>query len=165
MNSPKDDERALPTLNRQEKIFTMVGALLGLLLAALDQTIVSTAGPTIQRELHVEPSLYVWITTSYLVASTVFVPIYGKLSDIYGRKRILISGIIIFLLGSTLCGVSTTALQLILARGVQGLGSASLFTSAFASMDFGSSVWRREKASRRWVNAAARLAAIVAISM
>lgn len=128
-------ELAVPAgegLSRQQKVFTMVGALLGLLLAALDQTIVSTAGPTIQRDLAIAPSLYTWITTAYLVASTVCVPVYGKLSDLYGRKAILLSGIAIFLLGSAACGVAQSVLQLILFRAVQGVGAASLFTSAFA---------------------------------
>jgi len=119
-------------LTRQEKIFTLTGVLLGMLLAALDQTIVSTAGPAIQRDLAMPASLYAWITTAYMVASTVLVPIYGKLSDLYGRKPILLVGIILFVAGSLLCGISRTPMQLILSRAVQGLGSASLFTSAFA---------------------------------
>ena len=110
----------------------MLGALLGLLLAALDQTIVSTAGPKIQKDLQIEPALYVWITSAYLVASTVLVPIYGKMSDLYGRRRILLISVIIFLAGSLLCGISQTSMQLIAARAVQGVGSAGLFTSAFA---------------------------------
>lgn len=123
---------APPALSHQQRVFTMVAALLGLLLAALDQTIVATAGPQIQKELDIPASLYVWITTAYLVASTVLVPIYGKLSDRYGRKNILLIGISIFLAGSFFCGISQTALQLILSRAVQGAGSASLFTTAFA---------------------------------
>ena len=119
-------------LTRPQKILTLAGVLLGMLLAALDQTIVSTAGPAIQRDLGISPSLYAWLTTSYLVASTVLVPVYGKLSDAFGRRRILVIGILIFLGGSALCGLSRTTLQLILARAVQGAGSASLFTSAFA---------------------------------
>ena len=119
-------------LTRDQKIYSMLGTLLGLLLAALDQTIVATAGPVIQKDLKIEPSLYVWLTTAYLVASTVLVPIYGKLSDIYGRRRILVVAISVFLLGSLLCGLAQTPLQLILFRAVQGAGSAGLFTSAFA---------------------------------
>lgn len=114
------------------KALTLVGAMLGMLLAALDQTIVATAGPTIQKSLAIAPSLYTWITTSYLVASTVLVPIWGKLSDMYGRRRMLLAGIAVFLTGSVLCGVSQTATQLILFRALQGMGSASLFTSAIA---------------------------------
>ncbi len=120
------------SLTKAQKAFTMIGALLGLLLAALDQTIVATAGPKIQHDLGIAPSLYVWITTAYLVASTVLVPIYGKLSDLYGRRRILLLAIMIFLAGSLLCGVSQSATQLIAFRAVQGVGSAGLFTSAFA---------------------------------
>jgi EmrB/QacA subfamily drug resistance transporter len=120
------------SLSTGQKVATMVGALLGLLLAALDQTIVSTAGPFIQKDLAIEPGLYVWITTAYLVASTVLVPIYGKLSDLYGRRRILLMAIGIFLAGSLACGLAQTAGQLIAFRAVQGVGSAGLFTSAFA---------------------------------
>lgn len=116
----------------RQKAFTLVGVMLGMLLAALDQTIVATAGPTIQKELAIEPSLYTWITTSYLVASTVLVPIWGKLSDMLGRRRVLLAGIAVFLGGSVLCGVSQSAAQLIVFRAVQGIGSASLFTSALA---------------------------------
>ena len=119
-------------LTRPQKVLTLLGVLLGMLLAALDQTIVSTAGPAIQRDLEIPASLYAWITTAYMVASTVLVPVYGKLSDAFGRRRILVIGIVIFLLGSALCGLSRTTLQLILARALQGVGSASLFTSAFA---------------------------------
>jgi EmrB/QacA subfamily drug resistance transporter len=119
-------------LSKAQKVFTMLGALLGLLLAALDQTIVATAGPRIQKDLHIAPALYVWITTSYLVASTVLVPIYGKLSDLYGRRRILLTAIGIFLAGSAACGISTSSTELIAFRAIQGAGSAGLFTSAFA---------------------------------
>lgn len=119
-------------LPQRQKMFTMAATLLGMLLAALDQTIVSTAGPAIQRDLHIEASLYTWLTTSYLVASAVMTPVWGKLSDLFGRRRILVIGILIFLGGSLLCGVSQTTWQLIAARIIQGFGSASLFTTAFA---------------------------------
>ena len=119
-------------LSRSQKGFTLAGTLLGVLLAALDQTIVATAGPLIQRDLHIAPSLYAWITTAYLVTSAVLVPIYGKLSDILGRKPVLLAAMSIFLLGSAACGVSQDAMQLILARALQGAGAAGLFTTAFA---------------------------------
>ncbi len=119
-------------LTRNEKIFTLAGTMLGLLLAALDQTVVATAGPKMQKDLSIEAALYAWITTAYVLASTVLVPIWGKLSDLFGRKRILLVGIGVFLGGSLLCGVATSSLQLILFRAVQGIGAASLFTSAFA---------------------------------
>ncbi|ULH13847.1 MFS transporter (plasmid) [Deinococcus sp. KNUC1210] len=131
-----------PQFTAQEKLFTMIGTLLGLLLAALDQTIVATAGPQIQKDLRIDASLYTWITTAYLVASTVMVPIYGKLSDLFGRKAVLLFGVVTFLVGSLLCGMSGEAFmgnflgggtgQLIAFRAVQGFGSAALFTTAFA---------------------------------
>ncbi|MDY7226483.1 MDR family MFS transporter [Hyalangium rubrum] len=123
---------ALPAFTRSQKGFTLAGALLGLLLAALDQTIVATAGPAIQVDLGIPASLYPWLTTAYLVASTVMVPLWGKLSDLFGRKATLAAGILIFLTGSFLCGVAWNTLSLIIFRAVQGLGSAALFTSAFA---------------------------------
>lgn len=119
-------------LSKAQKVFTVAGTMLAMFLAALDQNIVATAGPEIQRSLAIEPSFYVWITTAYMVASTVFVPIYGKLSDLYGRKRIILIGIGLFLLASVLCGLSQTAGQLIVCRALQGMGSAALFTTAFA---------------------------------
>jgi EmrB/QacA subfamily drug resistance transporter len=119
-------------LTRQQKVFTFVGTLLGLFLGALDQTVVATAGPTIQHDLAIPPALYVWLTTAYMLASTVFVPVWAKLSDLFGRRRIIVAGITIFLAASVACGLSQTTLQLIVCRGVQGLGSASLFTTAFA---------------------------------
>ncbi|MDQ2670168.1 MAG: MFS transporter, partial [Gemmatimonadota bacterium] len=103
-----------------------------LLLAGLDQTIVATAGPSIQRDLAIPPSLYAWITTAYLVASTVTLPLYGKLSDVLGRKPVLLSGIVLFLAGSLLCGIAPGTLTLLAARAVQGLGAGSLFTSTLA---------------------------------
>jgi len=120
------------TLPRAQVVATLAGVLLSLLLAGLDQTIVSTAGPAIQRDLAMSPALYPWITTAYLVASTVMVPIYGKLSDTYGRRPVLLAAIGIFLFGSVLCGLSPSTPTLIAARAVQGLGAAGLFTSAFA---------------------------------
>jgi EmrB/QacA subfamily drug resistance transporter len=122
----------VPHLTQQEKTFTLIGVFLGVLLAALDQTIVATAGPSIQVDLKIPASLFVWVTTAYVVASTVMVPIYGKLSDLFGRKLILLVGIAIFLLGSLLSGLSTQTWEIIAARAVQGLGSAALFTTALA---------------------------------
>jgi len=119
-------------ISQRDRTFTLVGVLTALLLAGIDHTIVSTAGPAIQADLRIPPSFYAWITTSYLVASTVMMPIYGKLSDIYGRKPILLIGVLLFLAGSAFAGLSQTTGQLIAARTVQGLGAASLFTSALA---------------------------------
>ncbi|QSQ21338.1 MFS transporter [Pyxidicoccus parkwayensis] len=123
---------AMPSFTRAQKVFTMLGALLGLLLAALDQTIVATAGPAIQADLHIPASLYAWLTTAYLVASTMMVPVWGKLSDLLGRRAVLAVGILVFLAGSFLCGAARSTVALILFRAVQGLGSAALFTAALA---------------------------------
>ena len=106
--------------------------LLAMFLAALDQTVVATAGPDMQRSLDIDASLYTWITTGYLVSSTVLVPVYGKLSDLLGRKRVVVFGVVLFLVASALCGFSQTTGQLIAFRVLQGAGSASIFTSAFA---------------------------------
>ncbi len=129
---PKDAVTDYTQLPKHQKMLTLLGTLLGLLLAALDQTIVATAGPAIQRDLHIEASLYAWLTTSYLVASVVMTPVWGKLSDLFGRRRILVIGITIFVVGSILCGVSSNTEQLLAARVIQGIGSASLFTTAFS---------------------------------
>lgn len=119
-------------LSRREKTLALAGTLTALLMAGLDQTIVATAGPEIQRDLQIPASLYAWLTTAYLVASTVMLPIYGRLSDIYGRKPVLMAGVALFLLGSLLCGLAPTTGFLIAARVVQGLGAASLFTTTLA---------------------------------
>ena len=119
-------------ISRRDRVYAMAGVLLALLLSGLDQTIVATAGPEIQRDLSIPASLYAWLTTSYLVASTVMLPIYGKLSDVYGRKPILLVGVVLFLTGSVVAGLSPNTGVLIVGRTVQGLGAASLFTSTLA---------------------------------
>src|SRR5579862_2564327 len=102
---------------------TVTGLLLGMLLAALDQTIVSTAMPKIFGELGGAQQDYSWVFTAYLLTSTVTVPIYGKLSDIWGRKWFFMGGIIIFLVGSALSGASQNVTQLIIFRAAQGIGA------------------------------------------
>lgn len=101
------------------------GLLMVMLLAALDSTIVSTALPTIVGEFGGLEHL-AWVVTAYLLAQTVVTPIYGKLGDLYGRKVVLQSAIVIFLAGSALCGLSTSMTQLILFRALQGLGGGGL---------------------------------------
>jgi EmrB/QacA subfamily drug resistance transporter len=108
------------------------GLLLGMLLAALDQTIVGTAMPTIFRELGGSIQNYSWVVTAYLLTSTITVPIYGKLSDLWGRKWFFMGGIILFLAGSALSGASQNITQLILFRGIQGLGAGAIMPIAFA---------------------------------
>jgi EmrB/QacA subfamily drug resistance transporter len=117
-------------LTTRIKVLATVGVMLALLLAALDQTIVGTALPRIVAELN-GLDRYSWLITGYLVASTVVVPIAGKLGDLFGRKPFLIAGIIGFVAASALCGVSQDMTQLIVFRIVQGLFGGMLFASAF----------------------------------
>ena len=107
------------------------GLMLAMLLAALDSTIVATALPTIVSELGNVERLS-WVVTAYLLAQTIVIPLYGKLGDLYGRKVVLQSGIVIFLIGSALCGMSTTMLALIVFRFLQGLGGGGLIVTSQA---------------------------------
>ena len=116
---------------KNQKIAVMIGTMLAMLLSALDQTIVATAMPRIVRDLNGLEHLS-WVITAYLLASTVIVPIYGKLSDIYGRKYFILSAVAIFLVGSILSGLSQNMIQLIIFRGIQGLGGGAIFANAFA---------------------------------
>jgi len=117
--------------SRRETIFTMIGVMLVLFLATLDQTIVSTATPRIIADLQGFDRI-AWVSTAYLLTSTVMIPIYGKLSDLFGRKLLFLCGIVIFLIGSTLSGAATSIDQLILFRGFQGLGAGALQPLAVA---------------------------------
>lgn len=127
----------------QEKRLTIIAIMVVFLLSALDQTIVSTAMPRIIAELH-GLEMYSWTATAYMLTSTIMVPIYGKLGDLYGRKSILMVGVSIFLLGSALCGLAgefgelpilgSGMVQLVAFRAIQGLGSGALFSGAFATI-------------------------------
>src|ERR1700741_891668 len=107
--------------------------LLVLLLASLDQTIVSTALPTIVGDLGGLSHLS-WVVTAYLLASTVVGPIYGKLGDLYGRKIVLQVAIVLFLIGSALCGLSQSMTELIAFRALQGLGGGGLIVTTMAAV-------------------------------
>src|SRR6201996_279621 len=107
--------------------------MLVLLLASLDQTIVSTALPTIVGELGGLAHLS-WVVTAYLLAVTVVTPLYGKLGDLFGRKIVLQGALVIFLVGSALCGLSQTMTELIAFRAIQGLGGGGLMVSAQAAI-------------------------------
>jgi len=123
-------DQAEPEQIGQRRRLIIIGALLlGMLLAALDQTIVATALPTIAGDLHGLSHLS-WVVTAYLLASTVSTPLWGKLGDLYGRKTFFQASIVIFLIGSALAGLSHTMLQLIAFRAVQGIGGGGLLTGA-----------------------------------
>jgi EmrB/QacA subfamily drug resistance transporter len=116
----------------QRRVLIIIGALLlGMLLAALDQTVVSTALPTIVGDLGGASHLS-WVVTSYLLATTVSTPLWGKLGDLYGRKSFFQLSIVVFLVGSILSGLSGSMVQLIAFRAVQGLGSGGLIVGAQA---------------------------------
>jgi EmrB/QacA subfamily drug resistance transporter len=119
------------TQRSHSEIMVIISALmLAMFLAALDQTIVSTALPKIASDLH-GLSKYSWVATAYLLSSAVATPLYGKISDMFGRKRIFQSAIIIFLIGSVLCGAAQTMNQLIFFRAIQGIGAGGLMTLVF----------------------------------
>ena len=127
-----EDDPALG-LSHRAKMEILIAILLGLFLAALDQTIVGPVLPRIVTELQ-GADYYTWVVTIFLVTSTITVPIYGKLSDLYGRRPLLLFGITVFLIGSALSGLSQTMWQLILFRGIQGLGAGALFPIALATI-------------------------------
>ncbi len=120
-------------LHGRQLAVVFVGLMLVMLIAALDSTIVATALPTIARDLgglnHIS-----WVTTAYLLAQTVVTPLYGKMGDLYGRRPVLQVGLVIFLAGSALCGLSHSFAELIAFRALQGLGGGGLMVSAQASI-------------------------------
>ncbi|MDB5079433.1 MAG: drug resistance transporter, EmrB/QacA subfamily [Chloroflexi bacterium] len=121
-----------PDISEPEKnsVWLVVAALmLTTFLAALDGSIVSTAMPTITGQLG-GFNLYSWVFSIYLLTSTVTVPIYGKLADLYGRKRVLLVGTGLFLVGSALCGYSQSMLELVIFRGIQGIGGGAILPIA-----------------------------------
>ena len=113
------------TISRGRLVLVLAGIMLSMLLAALDQTIVGTAMPHVIAELN-GLDHYAWVFTAYMLASTVMVPIYGKLSDIYGRRPFFLIGMALFLAGSALSGTSQDMTQLIAFRGLQGLGAGAM---------------------------------------
>ncbi|EWM66352.1 MULTISPECIES: MDR family MFS transporter [unclassified Micromonospora] len=123
-------QTAPPALPVRQIRLLMFGLMTGMLLAALDQTIVGTALPTIVGELG-GINHYSWVVTAYLLASTASTPLYGKMADLYGRRPVFLFSIGMFLLGSLLAGLSQDMTQLIVTRGVQGLGAGGLMTLAF----------------------------------
>ncbi len=129
--TPSLEEDPALGLSQRAKMEILFAVMLGLFLGALDQTIVGPALPTIVTQLSGN-DYYVWAITIYLLTSTISVPFWGKLSDIYGRKPIFMIGIVLFLVGSALSGLSQNMGMLILFRGIQGIGAGSLFPVALA---------------------------------
>jgi EmrB/QacA subfamily drug resistance transporter len=134
---------ASPGLTHRQILTIMSGLLLGMFLASLDQTIVSTAMRTIADKLNGQTA-QAWVTTAYLVTSTVSTPLYGKLSDLYGRKPFYLFAIGVFLIGSLLCGQAHSIYELAAYRALQGLGAGGLLSLAFAII--GDLVAPRERA-------------------
>ena len=121
------------TFSHRERIIIIGGLMLGMFLAALDQTIVATALPRMAADLRGVSHLS-WVVSAYLLTSTAVTPIYGKLSDLYGRKRMLQTAIVLFVLTSLLCGLADSMGQLILYRALQGLGGGGLLAMAHATI-------------------------------
>ncbi len=119
------------TIDPRARMQILFAILLGLFLSALDQTIVGTALPRIVTELSGN-ALYTWVVVIYLLTSTITGPIYGKLSDQFGRRNLLVFGISLFLFGSFLCALSQDMVQLIVFRGIQGLGAGAIFPISLA---------------------------------
>ncbi|EKE43071.1 EmrB/QacA subfamily drug resistance transporter [Oceaniovalibus guishaninsula JLT2003] len=127
-------DEAMESAGPRQGVRVVIGALmLVMLLSSLSQTIVSTALPTIVGELGGLDHL-AWIVTAYMLAVTVVTPLYGKLGDMLGRKRMLQSAIVLFLVGSALCGLAQSTLHLILFRAVQGLGGGGLMVTSMAAV-------------------------------
>ena len=118
-------------LSPRAKLEILGAILLALFLFALDQTVVGTALPVIVTDLNGN-SLYTWVVTIYLLTATISGPIYGRLSDLFGRRPIIIFAVSLFLIGSVLCGLSQQMWQLILFRGIQGLGGGAIFPVSLA---------------------------------
>jgi EmrB/QacA subfamily drug resistance transporter len=149
--APRADGQAGPAgavrpevgLTHRQIMTIFAGLMLGMFLAALDQTIVATAIRTVADDLK-GLSLQAWVTTAYLTTSTVATPLYGKLSDLYGRRPLFLLAITVFIAGSALCGTATSMYQLAGYRAVQGIGAGGLFSLALAII--GDIVSPRERA-------------------
>lgn len=111
-------------MSRNRIILVTIGIMLSLFLASMESTVVATAMPTIVGQLG-GLEHYSWVFSAYMLASTTTVPLYGKLSDLYGRRKLYILAMVLFLSGSILCGQAHTMTQLIFARALQGLGAGN----------------------------------------
>ena len=127
-NAPATEQNGF---THKQILAIMSGLMMGMFLASLDQTIVSTALPTIVGDFH-RSDLLSWVITAYLLASTASTPLWGKAGDLYGRKRVFQLAIVVFLIGSALCGASQNMYELIAFRGLQGIGGGGLISLVFA---------------------------------
>ena len=130
-STPSPDPGPTAPLTHKQIVTILIGLMMGMFLAALDQTIVASAMRTIADDLK-DLAGQAWVTTAYLITSTIVTPLYGKLSDIYGRKKFFIFAITIFIIGSMLCTLATSIPTLAAFRAVQGLGAGGLFSLALA---------------------------------
>jgi EmrB/QacA subfamily drug resistance transporter len=134
MDAHHEASRSAPPQYSHPQILRVItGIILCMLLAALDQTVVIPAVPAIARDLHSYEHL-AWIVTAYLLTSTAATPVFGKLSDTYGRRALMMPAIVIFILASILCALAQSLPQLILFRGLQGIGGGGLFAMAQAAI-------------------------------
>lgn len=146
-------------LSPREVVIAMSGLVVTILLAQLDNLVVAPALPTIAGELHGLNHL-AWVATGYIISSTASTPIWGKLGDIYGRRLTVLASILLFLLGSALCGISQTMIELIGFRALQGIGAGGLMVGVVAAV--GDLVSPRQRGKYQGVLMAASPAAIVA---
>src|SRR5690606_17244136 len=123
-----DEEKTAGAADELKRGWILAALMLTMMLAAMDITIVSTAIPQIVADLG-GFNKFSWVFSIYLLAQTITIPIYGKLTDIFGRKRILIFGIIVFLIGSAACAAAWDIGSLIAFRGIQGLGAGSMMAT------------------------------------
>jgi len=131
MTTATPAHRSSDELTPRQITTILIGLMSGMFLAALDQNVVGTAMKTIADELH-GLDQQVWVTTAYMITSTISTPIYGKLSDLYGRKKFFLTAITIFIIGSAMCSFATSMPMLSVFRAIQGLGAGGLFSLALA---------------------------------
>src|SRR5215471_5819563 len=130
-SSPSGPQPGRWVLSHTEIRTVVLGLMLAMFLAALNQTIVATALPSIGRDFR-DFELLPWVVTAYLLTSTVVAPLYGKLSDIHGRRAMVLASIGIFIAGSIACAAASSMIMLILGRGLQGVGGGGILPLAQA---------------------------------